>query len=225
MDEWTDRLSGYVDGGLTPADAAALEGHLADCEACRSVVTELEAVIRAARTLPDRPPTHDLWDGILARIRHDNRVVPFPQRMRRSVSATIPQLAAAAVAIMMVSGGAVWLALRGSSSQPADIARTGETGASDVATQVQPVAAVEANYDLAIRELEIMLAAMRERMDPSTIGVIERNLAIIDAAIADARRAIASNPDDLFLYRHLDGTLMKKVDLLRRATNAGRVQT
>ena len=44
-------------------------------------------------------------------------------------------------------------------------------------------------------------------------------------SIADARRAIASNPDDLFLYRHLDGTLMKKVDLLRRATNAGRVQT
>jgi len=34
-DQWTDRLSEYVDGGLASGERAALEAHLATCADCR----------------------------------------------------------------------------------------------------------------------------------------------------------------------------------------------
>ncbi len=224
MDTWTDRLSEYVDGTLAAAERAALDTHLATCADCRTTAAELAAVAGAARALPDVPPARDLWPEILAGIRAaDADVVPFPHRPRRRVSATLPQLAAAAVLLMTVSGGAVWLALRAPDTAPTV---TTTAPPADPRTPVAlPVSAVEDNYGIAIRELEILLSAMRDRLDPATVEVIEANLAIIDAAIADARRAIASNPDDLYLYEHLDGTMMKKVELLRRATSLARAQT
>ncbi|MCI0436447.1 MAG: zf-HC2 domain-containing protein [Gemmatimonadetes bacterium] len=225
MDAWTDRLSEYVDGDLSADETAALEAHLETCDVCRTLIDELRAVVMTARALPDLPPPTDLWDGILRRIRGAGPVVvAFPNPpARRRVALSLPQLAAAAIAIMMVSGGSVWLALR--ATTPANDPVVSAAAPAPDAPVVQTVAAVEENYDAAIRELQILLTAMRDRIDPATVQVIERNLAIIDAAIDDARRAIASNPDDLYLYRHLDGTLMKKVDLLRRATSIGRAQT
>lgn len=44
-----------------------------------------------------------------------------------------------------------------------------------------------------------------------------RNLAIIDAAIAEAEAALAKNPASGFLDRQLNSALERKRDLLRRA--------
>ncbi|MGH7644281.1 MAG: anti-sigma factor family protein, partial [Gemmatimonadales bacterium] len=67
-DQWTDRLSDYLDGHLATAERAALEVHLPDCAACRSTLAELRRVVMRARTLEDRPPAGDLWPGIATRI-------------------------------------------------------------------------------------------------------------------------------------------------------------
>jgi tetratricopeptide (TPR) repeat protein len=88
----------------------------------------------------------------------------------------------------------------------------------------QLVSSVEQNYDGAIEELEQALAGTRATLDPRTVAVIEDNLRIIDEAIADARAALAADPNDVDLYQYLDHTLMKKIDLLRKATNL-RAQT
>ena len=55
-DQWTDRLSQYVDAELPAGERAALEAHLADCAACRTAVAELRRVVAQARALPQRPP-------------------------------------------------------------------------------------------------------------------------------------------------------------------------
>ena len=39
---WTDRLSEYQDGELSPAEHAACDAHLAECEMCRTVLRELQ---------------------------------------------------------------------------------------------------------------------------------------------------------------------------------------
>jgi hypothetical protein len=117
----------------------------------------------------------------------------------------------------------MWLALGPGPEAPASIA------ASDRATQPQatlgPAAAVlissvEQEYGQAIEELERTFDAGRSQLDPRTVRVVEENLRAIDEAIAEARAALARDPANGYLYRHLDQTMTKKVDLLRRATGA-----
>jgi hypothetical protein len=55
--------------------------------------------------------------------------------------------------------------------------------------------------------------------------VVEENLRVIDDAIDEARAALARDPANGFLYRHLDRTMTKKLDLLRRAAGAALVST
>jgi hypothetical protein len=254
-DPWTDRLSEYVDGELHSGEKEALEAHLAGCPDCRTTLDELQRIVQRAASLPDRPPAHDLWPAIREAIRpeHEIDVVPLQlPRARRRFSFSAPELAAAAAVLMLVSGGAVWLALRPSADPPASSApvsapaasapmagagsdatrRSGQGAPVNVAApatgpavSANLISAVTANYDQSIRELESTLAATRGQLDPVTVAVIERNLRIIDAAIEDARAALARDPNDTFMYRYLGNTLMKKIDLLRRVTSLGRAQT
>src|SRR3989442_786119 len=63
-DNWTDRLSEYVDGTLAVGERAALEAHLTGCAACAVTLEELRRVVARARALDDRPPAADLWPKI-----------------------------------------------------------------------------------------------------------------------------------------------------------------
>lgn len=222
MDEhWTDRLSEYLDGELEVEEAGALEAHMATCAACRTVLGELRAVLDAADTIEDREPARDLWPGILDRIEADSdaAVVPFrsPATTPRRFSFSLPQLAAAAAVIMFVTGGTVWL-LRGTGEPSTPFAIAEPTpavgGPEDMAAQF--IATTEMGYDAAIRQLTAALEARWADLDPGTVEVVQRNLAMIDAAIAEARAALEADPANAYLYKHLDTTLMKKVELLRR---------
>src|SRR2546426_554958 len=112
-DQWTDRLSEYLDGELAAAERSALEAHLAGCAACASTLDELRRVVARARALDDRPPTTDLWQPIAEQIgitSEAHRVASLEQqRARRRVSFTVPQLTAAAIALMVLSGSTAWL--------------------------------------------------------------------------------------------------------------------
>jgi anti-sigma factor RsiW len=77
MDQWTDRLSEYLDDELSPSERALVEAHLKDCEACTAVLDELRAVTAQAVALPSTPPSVDLWPGIEARLERRAVVTPF----------------------------------------------------------------------------------------------------------------------------------------------------
>src|SRR5437016_12722371 len=109
-DQWTDRLSEYLDEELAAPERTALEAHLASCDACRTTLEELRRVVTNARALDDRPPTADLWPSVAARIGLSARAKARPAVRR--VSFTVPQLAAAAVVLALVSGGAACLIVR-----------------------------------------------------------------------------------------------------------------
>jgi anti-sigma factor RsiW len=227
-DQWTDRLSAYIDGELDDRERERLEAHLSGCDACRGTVADLRLIVARAAALEAVPPARDLWTGIRDRIGGDVRVLPIataarPPRIRR-FTLSLPQLAAAAIVIAFLSGGSVWLALHGGepvepafvvAPPAADAAPAGATGAQFVGAQ----------YDVAIDQLERELAEARDRLDATTVAVIEHNLEVIDAAIAEARRALADDPANPYLNRHLDNTLQKKIEVLRRVTTIGRGRT
>ena len=80
--------------------------------------------------------------------------------------------------------------------------------------------ATDPRYDAAIAELQAALQAGRRsgQLDSATIRIVEHNLAIIDTAIVQARRALAADPGSAYLNHHLADTMRRKLDLLRQAT-------
>src|SRR5690242_18238701 len=99
-DRWMDRLSEYLDGTLAPAERQGLEAHLAECAACTATLAELRRVVARAGALDDRPPAADLWPRIAARLGGRGALLPFARRSARRVSFTVPQLAAAGIALV-----------------------------------------------------------------------------------------------------------------------------
>jgi hypothetical protein len=198
-DQWTDRLSEYVDGELAAGEQTALEAHLATCADCRATLEELRGVVDRARSLTDRPPQADLWPGVARRI-GAGKVVDI--RSRR-FSFNVPQLIAASIALVLLSGGGVWLALQ--SRQP-----TGDRGV------VMTPAGWAGRTDVAIAELEDALARNEDRLDTATVRVVRENLAIMNRAVAEARAALQADPGNTYLNLHLADTMRRKVELLRR---------
>lgn len=224
MEHWTDRLSEYVDGELTQDEQEACEAHLATCVECRAVTEDLLAVVRTAASLPANDSVQDLWPGILSAITPERKVIPLERR--RPWYASVPALAAAAAIIAMVSGGSVWLAMR---QGPDTTSRTptivASTTSQPTATVAPAAARAEQTYDAAVADLRKVLDAGRGRLDSTTLRVLERNLATIDSAVADAQRAVASDPNNAYLNAYLARTMRRKVDLLRQAATLARAET
>jgi anti-sigma factor RsiW len=78
--------------------------------------------------------------------------------------------------------------------------------------------ATETPHEEAISELRRALASNRDKLNPTTIRTLEANLAIIDLAIDQARRALAADSANTYVREHLAETMRRRVELLQRAT-------
>jgi hypothetical protein len=219
-DQWTDRLSEYLDNELSRAERTELEAHLQLCAACRETLEELNAVVMRAGRLEDREPDYDLWPGVREAI-GSRQVVELENRRKpvRRFTFSLPQLVAAAAALVLVSGGTVWLM-----SQPTG----GDPGIGS--TPLPPMVATQTisfdrkgRADSAITELERVLQEESGRLDSSTVRILAQNLALIDRAIGQAREALESDPSNPYLNDHLARTMRKKIEVLRRAADLAQV--
>lgn len=215
-DHYTDQLSEYLDDHLTPADRLTVESHLAVCHECATALEELRLVVARAAALVPRPPANDLWPGIEPRLTgaRDGQVVAFKARTSRRFSFTLPQLAAAGIALMVMSGGGVWVLQHGGRATSMQT-----VGAANEPPSVAPVSFVDPRpYDEAIADLEQALKAGRGNLDPATVRILEANLGAIDKAIAECRDALDADPANVYLNSHLAEARQRKLALLRRAT-------
>jgi Putative zinc-finger len=243
-EEWTEKLSDYLDDELAAGDRRAVDAHLSACAHCAGILDELKRVVTRARSIGSRPPQSDLWAGIAGQIEASLPPGATPlrpphaplavQMASRRVSLSLLQLAAAAVVLMAVSGGLVWsIAGRpegrtdggrpGDGSGAALQVRSGSSADLQVRrddyydSQVANVTFADQQYDAAVADLEKAVHRGRGRLDASTIAIVEHNLQIIDQAIAQARQALAADPANSYLSSHLVEARRRKLDLLRRA--------
>ncbi len=227
-DDRFQRLSEYLDDGLSPADRAELERDLEADDELRAVLEELRVVKLAAESVTDRSPGTDLWPAIAERIEAE-RVVDLSsaRRARRTFTFTVPQFAAAMIGALLMGSGALWMARSVAPDAPTD----------GISTAVAPVegdvrlattGAVRnpsAKSDLAIAELELRLAEGRSTLDSLTVRIIEESLAKIDRAIESAAVALENDPGNMWLNRHLADSKARKLRLLEKAAAFSAVQT
>jgi len=213
-DLWTNRLSEYLDGDLDNTERAALEAHLATCGHCYATLAELREVVGRAKTLVDREPATDLWAGIRAGMTPERGVVTGRQAVRpsgRRFAFSVPQLLAASIALVLLSGGGAWLALK---PEPGTVATPGPRPV-DTALPVNWTS----RTDQAVADLQESLTRNESRLDTATVRVVRQNLAVIDRAIAEARAALEKDPGNTYLNLHLADTMRRKVELLRRVND------
>ena len=170
-----------------------------------------DVLVRAIEEWRDVLPERDLWPAIASRIGAPSR----------RVSLTWSQLALAASLLVAVSAGLTWRLARVPASEPVaqeQVVRAESESNGTAPGGIQPANFADEQYDAAVTDLEQLLRTERNRLDPRTVMVIERNLQTIDDAIREAREALAKDPANTYLNSHLADARRRKLDLLRRAT-------
>jgi hypothetical protein len=97
-------------------------------------------------------------------------------------------------------------------------ARTADRAPTVLASNQPPIAeTLEPIYGREIARLRRIIDERRALLDTATVGVIERNLTIIDQAIRESRAALARDPASALLNEQLNNALEQKVELMRAA--------
>lgn len=231
-DFWTDRLSDYLDGLLEAQEREAVAEHLSQCAGCRSVEAELSEVKRRARALGGIAPPADLFDRIRARMDESTDVVDLTLRLdpapvyraatprpRRAWSGEIR--AAAAIAALVATGATGWAFGAGQgAAASSEGASAGATPAPTAISQVSTTEGGDAEADLArsVSDLERLLSAAPEDLDPNTVRILRKNLALIQAAIAESQDALRQDPDNAYVRRHLEGAMERQRAFVQQAS-------
>ena len=180
-DQWTDRLSDYLDDDLPADERRSLEAHLTECRDCADTMRELRAVVARAASLRSTGPATDLWPGIEARVAPPRSAafriaVPFAHAVGGSRS-RCRSLIAAGLALMVMSGGAVWLSqFGGRATSLPPVAATAQVNPD--APAVTPVGLTNPRYDDGDSRSRRGARRRTHRSSiPETIKILEANLA------------------------------------------------
>lgn len=200
-DQVRDLIDDLAAGRLT---GPRLDEALAHASGCAECTADLQAARALAGPLAALPasiaPPRDLWPAIAARTGR----APAGGRHRLLLAI------AAALALVAGSSAITMVVMRGGEPAP------------PVVADAVPVPRFEARYVAEAQELGQLLERQRELLAPETVAALERNLAIIDSAIAESRAALAADPSNRDLETLLRAGYEQKVALLERATRLAR---
>lgn len=81
---------------------------------------------------------------------------------------------------------------------------------------------VENGYIRTANQLSEILRSEESKLAPETVATLQESLRVIDAAILEARHALATDPANSAIVEMLSGSYEQKLDLLRRSTELAR---
>jgi anti-sigma-K factor RskA len=192
-----DRIDRYLAGSLAVEERAAFEAHVTGCAECAADLAAARLVLPAAAALPRSiTPPADFWPAIRSRI---GAAGARPSRRWR----TIALATAAGIGLIAASSAVTLWVVNGRAEHR-------------LARAPNP-RIIEASWINATAELTRALDAERGKLAPATIATVERNLAVIDAAIAESRAALAADPGNRDLAALLWASYRQKVALLQQA--------
>ena len=221
--QYAEAIQELADGTLGPVRRAELQTHLDHCDACRALAADLRKIRDAAASLDQPEPPERVWLQVAGRLRQEGRVAQRTGPHKRRLS-----LLALAAALVLTVGGSLWLLypMRNADSHtaavptdptqgPADPAGGNSTGTDAVQGVADEFAKAEQHLQAGIAKLEAAAKGNQTAIDPGTAATLQKNLVIIDQAIAESRAALKSEPQSAPARDSLFEALRRKVLLLQ----------
>jgi len=217
-----DLIHDLIDGSITQRDEFTLNTHLKECLDCESVRQDLTSIVGFCRTQRgqyEAPPNEQaLWLRIRnsieadlpsrASVETERRPSFFSRLMGHSWELSLPQLAASAAAIVLLVSLATVVGLRrwgGYGTPPAAPAANLASDLGDRFLQRRQV------IDYWNQRVELNKA----RWSPEMRATFERNMKVIDQAVADSVNELNRNPHDEISEQMLNESLNDKLALLK----------
>lgn len=219
-EEIAERLADYLEHDMDEATRARVESHANRCPECGALLADLRALQISAAKLPELTPSRDLWSGIAERI--ETPVVALnPSGAMKAATPTAPRRWRAAWTGLAAAGLVAVTATVTYQLTSRSAVRTAAAVATRPAVDspLTPVAnrVIEQTYDSEITRLRAIVTERSAQLDPATVAVLDKNLKVIDDAIAQCKDALRSDPNSRFLIESLNEALDSKVQLLRKA--------
>jgi tetratricopeptide (TPR) repeat protein len=204
-------ISEYIDGDLDSRKASTLKEHLEACPDCQKLLKDFQKITDQAEGLEQKSPSGHVWFRIQARLREEKqkekvpewggreRILLFPAKLRYAVSAAFLLLVVVSAVIIGLRFGNRARFLSGPNGEKYALAKLEEA---------------EHHYQLAIKALWEAVQVQKVNFDPKVAKIFRTNLEVIDASIADCRKAMESDPNDLESRYYLLAMYKKKADFL-----------
>lgn len=211
-----------VDGSISQRDEFTLNTHLKECLDCDGVRQDLASIVgfcRTQRGVYEAPPNeHALWLRIRNSVEAElpSRVKSTPEQpgsflgrlMGHSWQLSLPQLAASAVAIVLLVSLATVVGLRRWGGYGVQAAATPQVEASDLGDRFSQRRQVIDYWNQRVELNRVRWSAeMRDTFD--------RNMKEIDKAIADSMNELKRNPHDEVSEQMLNESFNDKLNLLK----------
>ena len=224
-------LSDLLDGSLSRKDELNLNLHLEDCLDCVEVRTDLKAIVefcREHRGEYEAPPNAQaLW----FRIRNLIEAEVSPARIRpdlttrekggwsgwlgRSWELSLPQLASLVAAIVVVVSLTTIVGVRRWESE-------GVNGSSPISDPVTALSAARSNITQRLLQQRQTIDYWNQRVElnkgrwsPQMRETFDRNMRVIDQAVADSLNGLNQNPHDEVSEEMLNAAMNEKLSLLK----------
>ena len=176
---------------------------------------------RTAQLPREIAPPEGAWSRIAAQIEVESRSARTGVRNDRAFWQKPAFLAAAA--LFLVAATSITTASvigRRPSAEKSPIAAVNVPSSSSPATLAE-FTARENDYIATVNALSTTIESAHVELAPETIEKLKESVRIIDAAILEARRALAQDPSNKALMEILSTSYNQKVDLLRRTAEMG----
>ena len=231
---YRESIQDLIDGTIGPIRRAELERHLAGCADCRALVADLETIRDAAASLDPLEPPARVWLQIAGRLRQEGRVAAPPAPPCGDAAA--PALLAIAAALILAVGASIVMLLpacrTGAVPHQLQAAAATRPGPGQRARRTPPSKMLRAssgwpssttrtrlrNWNRrhgSIRHGGRTATGDRRRSIPQTAAMLQKNLHVIDQAIAESRAALRTEPLSAPARDSLFDALKRKVALLQ----------
>ena len=166
-------------------------------------------------------PPDVAWARIKAKIDMETQFRATTRAPRERVFWHRPAFLAAA-AVMLVAAASLSTALVLGRRMVAKTTQSAVAVRASGPSTLTEFAAIETDYIGTANRLAAAIESGDTELSPETIAKLRESLSIIDAAIVEARRALAADPANKTLIEMLSTSYDQKIDLLKRTTEMGR---
>jgi anti-sigma-K factor RskA len=209
-------LNDYVDGTLPAGMRDQVAEHLEQCPKCKEELERLQTLLEKAQALPASiMPEHDLWPGIEDRIIEEENRASFFNILRVQPLWSIRNLAAAA-AILVIVFSATYFTVTIRDKHGSRLPALSENSSEivPVSTLQADYSSAEAEYVRATLKLQEVLDSRKQYLAPQTREVMDRNIKIINEAMAEIKKALGNDPGNKQLNTLLLASYQNKVEVM-----------